>query len=173
MAHSDAATAAAAEAHSLHDSTSASNAAAGSSAGVGPGGSAFFEKERDRLLNEIASSLEVILSNSNALNRKLEESIAVGREFEPIAQLWGRFSSVMQAAGIPDYTGVGLGPGTAAGAGTGAGAAASVSALAAGGGDGGDGGEGELHEDGLRRSRGIEPGLPPGVAPGGGTIYGR
>ncbi|KAE8231133.1 hypothetical protein CF326_g3856 [Tilletia indica] len=141
------------------------------SSAAAPGGSAFFEGERDRLLNEIAISLEVILSNSNALNRKLEESIAVGREFEPIAQLWGRFSSVMQTAGIPEYTGVGLGPSGAGGQAEGTSGASLV--FGEGEGELGNAGTGANEEGGLRRSRGIEPGLPPGVAPGGGVIYGR
>ncbi|CAD6973232.1 unnamed protein product [Tilletia controversa] len=115
MAHNDAAAFGASDAHAHLGSSTAAGLGAGTN-----GGSAFFEGERDRLLNEIAISLEVILSNSNVLNRKLEESIAVGREFEPIAQLWGRFSSVMQAAGIPEYTGVGLGPSTGEAAGQGA-----------------------------------------------------
>ncbi|KAK0549694.1 Dolichyl-diphosphooligosaccharide-protein glycosyltransferase subunit dad1 [Tilletia horrida] len=141
-------------------------------------GSTFFDKERDRLLNEVASSLETILSNSNTLNRQLEASIAVGREFEPIAQLWGRFSSVMQAAGIPEYTGVGLhqvGPGSSS-TGTNAGAESTgLGVVHELDGEVGSGrqGAGSNEEGGLRRSRGIEPGLPPGVAPGGGVIYGR
>ncbi|KAL9937102.1 hypothetical protein V8E36_004337 [Tilletia maclaganii] len=168
MAHNEAGVAAlaASDAH-LGASTGGSGAGGSSSAATGQG-SVYFERERDRLLNEIASSLEVVLSNSNALNRKLEESIAVGREFEPIAQLWGRFSNVMQAAGIPTYTGVGLRPDSGV---AGADAGQGDGALAYGG--DAEGEQGGANEDGLRRSRGIEPGLPPGVAPGGGTIYGR
>ena len=42
------------------------------------------------------------MSTSNALNRKMEESISVGKEFQPIAGLWGRFVDLMTAAGIPN-----------------------------------------------------------------------
>ena len=86
--------------------------------------------------------------HSNALNRKLEESISVGREFEPIAGLWGRFADVMGAAGVPDLS------------------SAPARAAAA------DGDE-EQDNGGLNRSRGAADGLPPGVAPGGGLVYGR
>ncbi|EPQ27284.1 uncharacterized protein PFL1_05207 [Pseudozyma flocculosa PF-1] len=61
-----------------------------------------FEKERERLITDIAQGIESLMSSSNALNRKLEESISVGKEFEPIAGLWGRFSELMTAVGIPD-----------------------------------------------------------------------
>ncbi|KDN38697.1 hypothetical protein K437DRAFT_259304 [Tilletiaria anomala UBC 951] len=66
------------------------------------GARSFFERERERLVTEISDGIEVIMSNSNTLNRKLEESISVGKEFEPIADLWGQFSNVMTRAGIPD-----------------------------------------------------------------------
>lgn len=44
--------------------------------------------------------IELLLSDSNSLNRKIEESISVGKEFEPIAALWGRFSEIMKVAGF-------------------------------------------------------------------------
>lgn len=47
-------------------------------------------------------SLETLIGNSNAANRKLEEQIAVGKGFESIAELWGRFSELMTQAGVPN-----------------------------------------------------------------------
>ncbi|WFC98714.1 tRNA (guanine(10)-N(2))-methyltransferase [Malassezia yamatoensis] len=47
-------------------------------------------------------SLETVIGNVNATNRKLEEQISVGKEFGSIAELWGRFSSIMAQAGVPD-----------------------------------------------------------------------
>lgn len=41
-----------------------------------------------------------ILNHSNALNRKLEESILVGKGFEPMSVLWGRFASMMGQYGV-------------------------------------------------------------------------
>ncbi|CAO1627719.1 unnamed protein product [Parajaminaea phylloscopi] len=60
----------------------------------------FFVRERERLVAEIAESLGQVLNNSNALNRKLEESILVGKEFEPVAALWGRFAGMMSSHGV-------------------------------------------------------------------------
>lgn len=48
----------------------------------------------------IHQGIELLLSDSNSLNRKIEESISVGKEFEPIAALWGRFSEIMKVAGF-------------------------------------------------------------------------
>ncbi|KDQ09885.1 hypothetical protein BOTBODRAFT_164386 [Botryobasidium botryosum FD-172 SS1] len=56
----------------------------------------FFEKERDRLVGEITGSFEVLISESNILNRKLEEILGVGKEFETISALWGRFHQLVQ-----------------------------------------------------------------------------
>lgn len=99
--------------------------------------------------------LESILSNSNTLNRKLEESISVGKEFEPIAGLWGQFADLMARAGIPDAN--------VSGADTGSEERGSATT-----------GTGSVVDDALGGSRGAEePKLPPGVAPGGGTVYGR
>ncbi|KZT56328.1 hypothetical protein CALCODRAFT_435935 [Calocera cornea HHB12733] len=58
--------------------------------------STYFEKERERLVAEITSSFEDLLSSSNLLNRKLEEVLGVGREFETISSLWGRFHHLMR-----------------------------------------------------------------------------
>ena len=137
------------------------------------------------------------MSNSNALNRKLEESTAVGKEFEPIADLWSQFSNVMTRAGIPDLAAQavaqrqsqqGQGLSSAAGnASDGNDEAELGDALGAS--MGADGrrskGASTTEEDRLRRSGGpgasnsaadllgTEEALPPGVAPGGGLVYGR
>lgn len=58
--------------------------------------STYFDKERERLVSEITSSFEDLLSSSNLLNRKLEEVLGVGREFETISSLWGRFHQLMR-----------------------------------------------------------------------------
>lgn len=133
------------------------------------------------------------MSNSNALNRKLEESISVGKEFEPIAGLWGQFTNVMQRAGFPE-----LDPAALAGTRVAAAPTGAVASPAGGdgtpmetGAEGVDGGADLLAQSEGRRSRGAtdddplkksfgagdllgtDEGLPPGVAPGGGTVYGR
>ncbi|BEJ10979.1 hypothetical protein CspHIS471_0104010 [Cutaneotrichosporon sp. HIS471] len=51
----------------------------------------FFEKEKDRLLKEIATGKEDLISTTNAYNRKMEEAYGVGREFSTVADLWGKF----------------------------------------------------------------------------------
>ncbi|KOS15922.1 dash outer kinetochore protein [Malassezia pachydermatis] len=61
----------------------------------------FYERERERLMADITSSLEVIIANSNAVNRKLEEQISVGKGFDSISALWGQFSELMVQAGMP------------------------------------------------------------------------
>ncbi|WFD33341.1 Dolichyl-diphosphooligosaccharide-protein glycosyltransferase subunit dad1 [Malassezia cuniculi] len=61
----------------------------------------YFERERDRLVTEIAENIESLIGSTNAANRKLEEHIAVGRGFESIAELWGRFSELMAQSGVP------------------------------------------------------------------------
>ncbi|CAO1630490.1 unnamed protein product [Jaminaea pallidilutea] len=63
-------------------------------------GNSFFLRERERLVGEIAESMGQILNHSNALNRKLEESILVGKGFEPMSVLWGRFASMMGQYGV-------------------------------------------------------------------------
>lgn len=52
-------------------------------------------------LHLVFQSLGQILNHSNALNRKLEESITVGKEFEPVAALWSRFGELIHSSGLP------------------------------------------------------------------------
>jgi len=56
----------------------------------------FFNRERDKLTAEIATGFEELLSNSNVLNRKLEEVLGMTREYDTIAGLWGRFHELMK-----------------------------------------------------------------------------
>lgn len=51
----------------------------------------YFEKQRDLLITEIATSMDTVLNNINALNRSLEGTVAVGKEFESVAALWANF----------------------------------------------------------------------------------
>jgi hypothetical protein len=101
--------------------------------------------------------VEQVLGNANTINRKLEESIAVGQEFEPIANLWGRFVDMMSTSGINPQ-------------------AATDSNEAQGGVVGDTKGEEDPDSNPLGRSTSsddMEDTLPPGVAPGGGLVYGR
>ncbi|PWY99280.1 hypothetical protein BCV70DRAFT_115597 [Testicularia cyperi] len=66
------------------------------------GDAGFFERERLRLIQDISKGVESILGNSNILNRRLEESLTVGKDFHPIAQLWSKFEHIMAASGIPN-----------------------------------------------------------------------
>jgi len=61
-----------------------------------PGEQSFFDKERERLTADIASSFEELLLSSNVLNRKLEELIGMRKEFATIADLWQSFHEVMR-----------------------------------------------------------------------------
>ncbi|KAH3675053.1 hypothetical protein WICMUC_002885 [Wickerhamomyces mucosus] len=51
----------------------------------------FFEKQRDLLISEITVSMDSVLTNLNALNRSMEGTIAVGKEFDSVASLWSSF----------------------------------------------------------------------------------
>ena len=54
------------------------------------------------MLRHSPQSLETVIGNVNATNRRLEEQIAVGKGFDSIAELWGRFSALMTQAGVPN-----------------------------------------------------------------------
>ncbi|WVQ81947.1 hypothetical protein IAT38_004074 [Cryptococcus sp. DSM 104549] len=56
----------------------------------------FFDRERERLIEEISTNFEELMGNANVLNRKLEEVFGVGKEFTTVAALWGRFSSLIK-----------------------------------------------------------------------------
>lgn len=50
-----------------------------------------FEKQRDFLVQEIASALDSVVYNLDILNRSLNESIQVGKEFDNVGRLWSNF----------------------------------------------------------------------------------
>lgn len=45
--------------------------------------------------------LETIIASSNAVNRKMEEQISVGKGFDAISELWGQLTELMAQAGLP------------------------------------------------------------------------
>ncbi|SCV69837.1 BQ2448_1231 [Microbotryum intermedium] len=53
-----------------------------------------FERERSRLVAEIAEATKCVTS-VNALNRNIENVISVGSGFEPVHALWTQFQTVM------------------------------------------------------------------------------
>ncbi|SOV09704.1 related to DAD1 - essential subunit of the Dam1 complex [Ustilago sp. UG-2017a] len=142
----------------------------------------FFERERCRLIQEISKGVEAVLGSSNDVNRKLEESISVGKEFHPISELWSKFERIMAASGIaslatasddscPD-TDAGLRVGAekeGEGEGErliGAGMATPKKKASD------DEQKGTTEEtEGAIRFETTSSKLPPGVAPGGGRIY--
>lgn len=50
-----------------------------------------FEKQRDYLVQEIASAIDSVIYNLDILNRSLNESIQVGKEFDDVGRLWSSF----------------------------------------------------------------------------------
>jgi DASH complex subunit DAD1 len=52
---------------------------------------AYFEKQRDLLLQEISNSMDSVVYNLDILNRSLNESIQVGKEFDDVGRLWSHF----------------------------------------------------------------------------------
>ncbi|GJJ15687.1 hypothetical protein Clacol_009965 [Clathrus columnatus] len=56
----------------------------------------FFERERDRLCNEISRDLEELLSSTNMLSRKLEDVLGMRKELEPITEIWECFYELMR-----------------------------------------------------------------------------
>lgn len=115
--------------------------------------------------------MEQLLGNVNTLNRKLEESVVVGQEFEPISNLWGPFVDMLTEHGIKPTKATGTNEASLKSSQTDGQSdlneqqrltgslsskelAESTAALSA-------------SLDGPNGNR-----LPPGVAPGGGTVYG-
>lgn len=108
-------------------------------------------------LRRLRQGVESILGNSNVLNRKLEESISVGKEFHPISQLWSKFEKVMLASGIPN-----LHPQPPSTTNTTTTTTTDEKQLAP---------DTEKLKFDTHPSNGFGSTLPPGVAPGGGRIY--
>lgn len=111
--------------------------------------------------------MEQLLGNVNTLNRKLEESVTVGQEFEPIANLWGPFVDMLTSHGLAPQTDTGAATPAAAAASSQAQQPARSGAKEAGGEEGAGAATLAASFDGPSGNR-----LPPGVAPGGGTVYG-
>ncbi|ORX38684.1 DASH complex subunit Dad1-domain-containing protein [Kockovaella imperatae] len=66
----------------------------------------FFEREKAKLIDEISSSFEELMTHTNVLNRKHEEVYGVGKEFKTVAELWGTFNALIRKqqvswSGIP------------------------------------------------------------------------
>lgn len=53
--------------------------------------STYFEKQRDMLVQEIGVSIESVVYNLDILNRSLNGSISVGKEFDNVGRLWSHF----------------------------------------------------------------------------------
>ncbi|XYA00869.1 Dolichyl-diphosphooligosaccharide-protein glycosyltransferase subunit dad1 [Meyerozyma guilliermondii] len=51
----------------------------------------YFEKQRDLLLQEIGASLDSVVYNLDVLNRSLNGSVSVGKEFDNVGRLWSHF----------------------------------------------------------------------------------
>ncbi|KAK6455398.1 DASH complex subunit Dad1-domain-containing protein [Scheffersomyces xylosifermentans] len=51
----------------------------------------YFEKQRDLLIQEISNSMDSVVYNLDILNRSLNESIQVGKEFDDVGRLWSNF----------------------------------------------------------------------------------
>lgn len=63
----------------------------------------YFEKQRDMLIQEIANSVDSVVYNLEILNRSLNESIQIGKEFDDVGRLWSHFyDGVNQAKEIND-----------------------------------------------------------------------
>ena len=54
----------------------------------------FFERERERLVLDITNQIETIITSTNAVNRKLEEHVSVGKGFESISAFGANFLSL-------------------------------------------------------------------------------
>lgn len=56
-----------------------------------PTPSTTFEKQRDFLLSEISSAIDSVVYNLDVLNRSLNDSVQVGKEFDDVGRLWSTF----------------------------------------------------------------------------------
>ncbi|CBQ69885.1 conserved hypothetical protein [Sporisorium reilianum SRZ2] len=179
---------------SSYDEAQHASSSSSAGGGVNGGGDAgFFERERNRLIQDISKGVESILGNANAVNRKIEESISVGKEFHPISELWSKFERIMHASGIPNLHPT---PSTTTTTTTAANSTAALSTPGTGIAVGAVGAVGEDKENvavGMATTPKRKPhdgngahdaeairfelstnaagALPPGVAPGGGRIY--
>ncbi|EJT43066.1 DAD1-like protein [Saccharomyces kudriavzevii IFO 1802] len=60
----------------------------------------YFIEQRNIVLQEIDETMSSILNGLNVLNISLESSIAVGREFQSVSDLWKTFYDGLES--IPD-----------------------------------------------------------------------
>ncbi|GAA6051469.1 hypothetical protein JCM3770_004547 [Rhodotorula araucariae] len=60
-----------------------------------------FDRERDRLIAEIADNLTKCLNSVNQLNRNIENVTAVGN-FESVHDLWSQFQDVVARGSFDD-----------------------------------------------------------------------
>lgn len=65
----------------------------------------FFAQERDRLVSEISSGFEELLSLTNVLNRQVEEVFSMSTEYETVANLWNSFHQIVQDQDETNSTG--------------------------------------------------------------------
>ncbi|KAF3988721.1 hypothetical protein FT663_03214 [Candidozyma haemuli var. vulneris] len=56
-----------------------------------PDPSSTFEKQRDFLLSEISTAIDSVVYNLDVLNRSLNDSVQVGKEFDDVGRLWSTF----------------------------------------------------------------------------------
>ncbi|CAK9436855.1 uncharacterized protein LODBEIA_P13770 [Lodderomyces beijingensis] len=51
----------------------------------------YFSKQRDLLLQEISENLTQVVQNLDTLNRSMNESLQIGKEFDDVGRLWAVF----------------------------------------------------------------------------------
>lgn len=51
----------------------------------------YFEQQRNLLIQEITNSMDLVIYNLDVLNRSLNESVQVGKEFDEVGRLWTHF----------------------------------------------------------------------------------
>lgn len=60
-------------------------------------GDKYFIEQRDVILQEVNEIMDSILNQLNGLNITLENSIAVGKEFENVSQIWKLFYNGLES----------------------------------------------------------------------------
>ncbi|CAI5757133.1 unnamed protein product [Candida verbasci] len=55
-----------------------------------------FTKQRDLLIQDISNNLDQVYTNLEILNRSLNESIQIGKEFDDVGRLWATFYDGMK-----------------------------------------------------------------------------
>ncbi|KAJ1932242.1 hypothetical protein FBU59_006439 [Linderina macrospora] len=59
------------------------------------GGRTQFEREKERLVIEINQGLDILNRNFIQLNQNLESAVALGKNFDRVAQLWSEFGEII------------------------------------------------------------------------------